>query len=105
MEAPEEGCVLLFQLEKKRTFSSKVDVKIVLFNFESVLTLKGPGFSDFVTARGGRRNFVIQRPITMKFAVIIPHQKFYPATLKLLNYFWLRPGRKCWKILNSLSFL
>ena len=28
METPEEGCVLSFQLEKKRTFSSKVDVKI-----------------------------------------------------------------------------
>ena len=24
-----------------------------LFNFESILTLKGPGFSDFGTARGG----------------------------------------------------
>ena len=47
MEAPEEGCVLSFQLEKKRTFSSKVDEKKLLFNFESILILKGPGFSDF----------------------------------------------------------
>ena len=40
----------------------------------------------------------------MKFAIIILQQKFYLQTLKLLNYFWLRLGRKYWKILNSLSF-
>ena len=46
-------------------FSSKVDGKLncsiffksrcktLLFNFESFLTLKGPGFSDFGTARRG----------------------------------------------------
>ena len=38
----------------------------------------------------------------MKFAIIIPCQKFYPATLKLLNYFWLQSGRKCW---NSTKFV
>ena len=51
MEAPEEGCVLSFQLEKERTLSSKVDVKISYF--ESILTLKGPGLSNFGMARGG----------------------------------------------------
>ena len=51
MEAPEEGCALSFQLEKNIFFKSRC--KNLLFNFESILTLKSPGFSDFGTARGG----------------------------------------------------
>ena len=96
---------------KEKNIFFKSRGKNLLFNFESILTLKEPGFSDFGTApEEGMEsaficNFVIQRPITMKFAIIIPRQKFYPATLKLLNYFWLLSGRKCWKVLNSLSFL
>ena len=37
--------------EKNRCFKSRC--KTLLFNFESFLTLKGPGFSDFGTARRG----------------------------------------------------
>ena len=38
---------LPFQLEKERTIFSKRRCKNLLFNFESVLTPKGPGFSDY----------------------------------------------------------
>ena len=54
MEAPEEGCVLSFQLQKKRIFSSKVDVKfIVQIKTNLLFIVQGPGFSDFGTARRG----------------------------------------------------
>ena len=38
---------------KEKSIFFKCRCKNLLFNFESILTLKGPGFSDFVTARGG----------------------------------------------------
>ena len=37
--------------EKNIVFKSRC--KNLLFNFETILTLKGPGFSNFGTARGG----------------------------------------------------
>ena len=103
-------CPVVSAGKEKKNIFFKSRCKNLLFNFESILTLEKPGFSDFGTAMRRSWNLpssvtVIQRPITMKFAIIIPRQKFYPATLKLLNYFLLRSGRKCWRILNSLSFL
>ena len=83
------GRVQILQGGKENNIFFKSRCKNLLFNFKSFLTIKGL--------------FRFWRPITMKFVIVTPHQKFYPATLKLLNYFWLRLRRKCWKILNSLS--
>ena len=49
---------------KEKNIFFKNRCKNLLFNFESLLTLKGPGFSDFGTARRGVKsdficNFVI----------------------------------------------
>ena len=38
---------------KKKSIFFKSRCKNLLSNFESILTLKGPGFSDFGTVRGG----------------------------------------------------
>ena len=38
---------------KEKSIFFKSRCKNLLFNFESILTLKGPGFSDFCMARGG----------------------------------------------------
>ena len=54
MEGPGEDVYLPFQLEKKRTIFVRSRCKHSLFNFESILTQKGPGFSNFGTAEGGR---------------------------------------------------
>ena len=89
MEAPEEACVLSFQLEEKRTFSSKVDVKI----YCSILKVLDPKRAWL---------FRFWRPITMKFAIIILHQKFYPVTLFTIELF-LAPIRQ--KTLEIIEFV
>ena len=38
---------------KEKNIFFKSGCKSLLFNFESILTLKGPGFSYFNAARGG----------------------------------------------------
>ena len=43
---------------KETNIFFKSSCKNLLFNFESILTLKGPGFSNFGMARGGDGIFV-----------------------------------------------
>ena len=43
--------VVSAETEKNTFFKSRC--KNLLFNFESILTIKGPGLSNFGTARGG----------------------------------------------------
>ena len=48
---PGEGCVPVVSAGKEKNNFFKSRCEDVLFNFESILTLKGPGFSDSGTAR------------------------------------------------------
>ena len=46
-------CTCRFRWEKKRMVFFKCRCKDLLFNFKSILTRKGPGFSDSGMAGGG----------------------------------------------------
>ena len=53
---PRGGMCPVVSAGKEKNIFFKSRCKNLLFNLESILTLKGPGFSDFGTARGGDEN-------------------------------------------------
>ena len=50
---PGGGMCPVVSAGKEKSIFFKSRYKNLLLNFESILTLKGPGFSDFGTAMGG----------------------------------------------------
>ena len=52
-EGPGGGMCPVISAGKEKNIFFKSRCKNLLFNFESILTLKGPGFSDFGMAREG----------------------------------------------------
>ena len=50
---PRRGMCIVVSDEKEKNTFFKSRCKNLLFNFESILTLKGPGLSNFGMVRGG----------------------------------------------------
>ena len=82
-------CTCRFSWKRKEQFLQKVDVKIYFSILKVSLPQKGLAFQIVVRPGEGVEpdfvcNFVILRLLTTKSATVIPRQKFYVATLKLL---------------------
>ena len=96
IEAPEEGSVLSCHLEKKGTFSSKVDVKV----YCSILKVFNPAWL-FRFWYGQEKGWNLPSSVTLLFEDQIHGTLLLSYCIRFLNYFWLQLGRKCCKIRNS----